>query len=76
MPADNQLTTNCAVARSFVVAGMAQSQARPSLCSLVAPMPQSRMMPSLNPTLYVARMRFMNAVTPGLAAGSQLSWGW
>src|ERR1700712_1495785 len=33
-------------------------------------------MPALTPVLYVVSIRFMKAVTPGLATGSQLSWAW
>ena len=53
-----------------------QSNARPSLCSLVAPMPQPRTMPPLWPCLYVVSTIRAYASTPGLAAGSQLRWSW
>src|SRR5204862_3447516 len=51
-----------------------QSKARPSLCSLVAPMSQPRVMPRSRPP-YVVISSVRSAAVPGLIVGSQESCG-
>ncbi len=76
-PGDSSHTsTELATARSAESwTSSIQSQARPSLCSETPPSEQARTMPPSDPRLYVASMSARKAITPGLATGSQDTWG-
>jgi hypothetical protein len=54
----------------------AQSQARPSLCSLRPPIEQAREMPELWVAGNEASTIRWNPTTPGLGRGLQVVWGW
>jgi hypothetical protein len=74
---NSQLKTRRAAARwEGLLTVTAQSQARPSLCSLRPPIKQSREMPELPVPGNEARTIRWNPTTPGLGRGLQVVCGW
>jgi hypothetical protein len=65
-----------AVGGLLTVTVTAQSQARPSLCSLRPPIEQAREMSELWVAGNEARTIRWNPTTPGLGRGLQVVWGW